>query len=388
MRILFLYDFPIKGGGSGTYIKYLGLRLKERYKDKIAIVLPDKNEVDPGFTQYYVPVKQPPVFIGRPGLEKSKRYAELTNAEIAEMYHAYIMTTIRAVEEFRPDVIHVHHLAVNAWAARFIRSLYGTKLVITSHGSCIQNVTQDRRYFKMSKDALRAANVITAVSGDNKAKILKMFGEEFDAKMRTTPGGIRASMFPSSVKPNILEDIRVRYRIPAGPLVLFSGRLISEKGVEYIIKAAKLIKGHVAIAGAGIEKEKYKQLIKSMGLKNVQLLGYVDHATLVNIYYLADIFVSPSIWDDPMPLTIIEAMAARCSLVVTKKGGIPLAVKDGYNGYFVRPRSSKQIAEKVNKLLADPALRKKMGERARQIVFKKFTWSHVADRFHKVYTGI
>ncbi len=388
MKIMFLFDFPIKGGGSGYYLKFLALRLLEKYKHEIAIVLPDKNQVDPRFKQYYVPIKNSPVFINRPGLEKSKRYKDLTPHEIENIYHTYNAATVQAVEDFKPDVIHVHHVGINSWTARFIRGVYNTKLIITSHGSCLLNISQDRRYYKLSKDALRAAQYITAVSGDNKSKLLKMFGDDLASKVRTITGGIRLSMFPSTVPPLILESIKKKYKIPNRPIVLFSGRLISEKGIEYIIQAAESIKGHVLIVGEGVQRKKYEQMIKDHELSNVQLLGYVDHATLVQIYYLADVFVSPSIWDDPMPLTIIEAMAAKCPLVVTEKGGIPLAVKDGWNGFFVRPRNTADIVDRVNHLLQDPELRKIMGQRAREIVIKKFTWSHIAERFNTLYQSL
>lgn len=385
---MFLFDFPIKGGGSGYYLKFLALRLLEKYKHEIAIVLPDKSTVDPRFKQYVVPINNPPVFINRPGLEKSKRYSELTPTEIADHYNAYIKTTIKAVEEFKPDLIHVHHVGINSWAARFIRGLYNTKFIITSHGSCLLNISKDRRYFRVSKDALRAAQFITAVSGDNKSKLLKMFGSDLAPKLRTITGGVRLSLFPSYIRKTTLDSIRKKYRIPDRPIVLFSGRLISEKGIEYIIQAAKSLNGHILIVGEGVQRKKYEDMIKQDKLTNVQLLGYVDHTTLVQIYYLADVFVSPSIWDDPMPLTIIEAMAAKCPLVVTEKGGIPLAVKDGYNGFFVKPRNTSDIVQKVNLLLANPKLRKTMGDRAREIVIRKFTWTHIAERFNTLYQSI
>src|SRR3990172_11957385 len=110
-RILFLYGFPIFGGGSGAYVKYLALRLVEKYgyRDKIAIAAPDKIRIDPRIKHYQLHLPQIPVFIGRPGLPGAKRYSDLTPLEIAAMYTAFIKGTIKAVENFRPDIIHVHH---------------------------------------------------------------------------------------------------------------------------------------------------------------------------------------------------------------------------------------------------------------------------------------
>ena len=78
-------------------------------------------------------------------------------------------------------------------------------------------------------------------------------------------------------------------------------------------------------------------------------------------------------------------MACKTPVVVTRKGGIPLAVKDGINGYFVRPRNSSEIAEKVNLLLSNEEKRQKMAENACRIVEQKFSWEMIAHRFILMY---
>jgi glycosyltransferase involved in cell wall biosynthesis len=78
-------------------------------------------------------------------------------------------------------------------------------------------------------------------------------------------------------------------------------------------------------------------------------------------------------------------MATRTPVVVTRKGGIPLAVKDGYNGLFVRPRNPREIAQQVNLLLNNPALSKKIGENARKTIREKFMWSKIGLRFERMY---
>jgi glycosyltransferase involved in cell wall biosynthesis len=387
-RILVLYDFPIKGGGSGIYIKYLALRLQEVYRYDIAIAAPGDPDADIGVKFFKMQLPQIPVFIGRPGLEGAKRYSELSGKEIAELYEAFINETRRIVEEFKPDIIHVHHIMVNAWAARFVRSIYGTKFIVTSHGSCLYAIAEDKRYFRMTKDALRAASAITVVSGDIRAKLIKMFSKELSDKIRTIPGGVRISLFPQKKSQAELRAIIDKYKIPKGKIVLFTGRLINEKGVQYLIKAAKKIQGQILIVGEGSQKQVWIDMVAKNKIKNVTILGYVNYEDVVPLYYLAQVFVSPSIWDDPMPLAIIEAMAAGLPVVVTRRGGIPIAVKDGYNGFFVRSRNVDDIVEKVNLLLNNENLRKKMGERGRAVAKEKFTWTKIAERMHKLYTTI
>lgn len=387
-KVLFLYDFPIHGGGSGAYVKYLALRLVEkyRYKDRIAILAPDKIDIDPRIKQYNLKLPQIPVFIGRPGLEKSKRYADLVSQEIADLYKAFIDGTLKAVKDFRPDIIHVHHTHVNLWAARFVRSIFGTKYIATSHGSDIQAISKDRRYFRLTRDALNAASFITVVSGDSRSKLLKMFGTNLSAKTRTIPGGISLSQFPLNRNK---DKLRSSLGLTGRKMALFTGRLISEKGVEFLVKAARKINGQVIIAGDGPARKKLVEMIEKMKLTNVTLLGFfADRQKIIDLYYLADVFVSPALWDEPLGLTIIEAMAAKTPPVVTRKGGIVMAIKEGVNGMFVRPRNATEIAKAVNYLFENTAINKRMGDAARKTVEEKFTWTNIAERFDKLYVKV
>lgn len=386
LKVMLLYDFPIHGGGSGAYVKYLALRLHEAHKYEMAIAAPGENTVHPNIAQFRINLPQIPVYLGRPGLERAKKYSDLTSKEIASLYCAFIRSTMHAVEVFKPDIIHVHHVMINAWAARFIRSIYGTKYILTSHGSCLYSISRDRRYFRLTRDAVLAANAITVVSGDTRAKFLKMFGTNLSSKTRTIPGGIRLSLFPPT-RP--VETLRKKLALGNKKVALFAGRLISEKGVEYLVKAASRIKGEVIIAGDGPARKRLEEVIASLKIQNVQILPFFhNYEEFIDMHYLADVFVSPAVWDEPLGLTIIEAMASKTPVVTTRKGGVTMAIKDGVNGLFVRPRNSTEIAGAVNKLFADDILRKKMGERGRAVVEARFTWAKIAERFDKLYKDI
>jgi len=78
-------------------------------------------------------------------------------------------------------------------------------------------------------------------------------------------------------------------------------------------------------------------------------------------------------------------MAAKTPVIVTRSGGVTSLVKDGYNGYLVRPRNSTEIAKKVNYLLENDELRRKMGERSHKIVGERFTWDKIAQSFENIY---
>lgn len=384
LRVLFLYDFPLWGTGSANFMRHLISRLVED-KFKVAICAPEAHQFHRKVKQYRVKPPQIPVFIAHPHLKKAKKYSELKNKEITNIYYSYLMTFLKAIEDFKPNIIHVNHLALIAWIARYAKSLTGVRYIITSHGSDLNFLSKDKRYHLLTFDALRGASQITAVSGDVRGELIEMFGKEFSRKLRTIPDGIDLKLFPEGVP---IKIINKKYHLDKKPLILFSGRLIPEKGVKYLVRAARNINGEVFIIGGGPEREPLMKLAKDLELKNVHFPGYLGRKRtreLIEFYWRADVFVAPSVWQEALGIVILEAMACKTPVVVTRKGGIPLAVKDGVNGLFVRPRNALDIAEKVNKLLANKKRRKRMGEEARRIVKKKFTWDKIAKKFEYIY---
>jgi len=382
MKILFLYDFPLWGTGSGTYIRNLIQELV-KLNHKIGIVCPEERRFLPDkIKQYRVTPPQIPIFIGHPELKGAKRYSELSEREITDIYKSYLDTTLEAVANFEPDLIHVHHLHLISWIGRYINALERISYIITSHGSCLHNILSDKRYLPLCEDAVRYAKAITVVSGDSRSKLLKTFGRNYVKNIYVIPGGVDLNLYPPQLDTSTLNK---RYKLEDKKMILFTGRLISHKGVKYLVNAAKEIKGEIFLIGEGPEKQYLLNLIDKKELKNVHLLGLMNERRLLRFYYRADVFVAPSVWEEPLGLTILEAMASKTPVVTTRKGGIPLLIKQNYNGFFVKPRNSTQIAKSVNKLLEDDELRKKIGENARKTIEEKFTWKKIALKFHRLY---
>jgi glycosyltransferase involved in cell wall biosynthesis len=117
------------------------------------------------------------------------------------------------------------------------------------------------------------------------------------------------------------------------------------------------------------------------------MLGYFSQKLekIDDFYLRADVYVAPSVWNEPLGLVILEAMVNKTPVVVSRKGGVTTIVKDGYNGFLIRPRSPKLIAEKVNLLLNNEKLRIKMGENAYKSVVQKFSWEKIATKFYNLY---
>ncbi len=384
MKILFLYDFPLWGNGSGTYLRFLSKELVKK-KHEVGIVAPEYRRFMDKIKQYRVEPPQVPVFVGHPELEGAKRYCELSPREITDIYNSYLDTTMEAVYNFKPDIIHVNHLSVIAWVARYIFSLTGTRYIITTHGSCLSNSLENKAQISLTEDSLRQAKAVTMVSKDAKDRFFDVFDKKLVRLSRIIPAGIDLSHFPKKIKTSHIEE---KYKLNGKKVVLFAGRLSPEKGIEYIVNAANKIKGDVFIAGEGPKKKELEEIIKKKRLTNVHLLGYLLPEDLLPFYHRADVCISPSVVAESFGLVVVEAMAMGTPVITTDKGALSFLVKDGKNGLIVKPRNSGDIAKKCNRLLENEKLSKKLAENARRDVEEKFCWEKVATRFETLYKTV
>ncbi|MBZ9577662.1 glycosyltransferase family 4 protein [Patescibacteria group bacterium] len=384
-KVLFLQCFPLWGSGSGTYTRELALEINKFKNIKTAIVCPESKEKHAGVKIYPLELPFPVAFTGHPDWPVCKSYKDLTPKEISRVFNFFLRSVINAVDDFKPDLIHVQHISLLLWAANFIKALYGINFITTSHGTGVLTASERKTYVPLSQDALGRAKKIVAVSGDTKGWLLETFGKEFLHKTRIIPGGVYLEDFPAEKK---IKIINKKYKLKGKKVVLFSGKLTPQKGVFYLIEAAQDIKGDIYIIGDGPERKNLEDLVYKFKLHNVHFLGYMGddkREELEEFYYRADVFVAPSVWDEPLGLVILEAMVTKTPVIATRKGGIPLAVKNGVNGFLVRPKSSRQIAEACNKLLESDELRKKLGNAARETVQKKFTWKKIAQTYIRIY---
>lgn len=380
LRILYLQIFPFYGSGSGTYARYLAKYIAKKHH--VAILAPDKRPIE-GVKNYFLNLPFKVAFTGHPEWRGCRLFREISHKEIWLVYKALLNHAIEVVEEFKPNIIHVHHAYPFSWVARFIKSTYQIPYVISIHGSELPTAQKDKRYIALTIDALRKGRRIIPNSFYTKEWAIKVFGDEFRKQIRVIPGGVDINKF-KKVSSNELDK---QLNLKSKKVVVFAGKLTVYKGVKYLIMAAKKIPAEIIILGDGPEKNNLKKLAKDLKVNNVHFLGHLNNNTqlLIQFYSRADVFVAPSIWDEPLGLVILEAMACETPVVVTKKGGIPLAVKEGKNGFFIKPRNANDLAEKVNKIINNPDLKIKMGKKAREIAEQKFSWDNISSLFEKIY---
>lgn len=381
MRILFLYMFPLWGNGSAAYLRALSKELVCR-GHTIGIVAPDKRRL-PQITHYEVKPPQMGVFLGHPELPDAKKFSDMSGKELGEILLSYLKVSLEAVSAFHPEIIHVFHTAFLPPIGRILKLLFGMRIIITTHGSDLHYLVQDRRFGGLIEDANRFAVAITANSSFTKKLYLKMFGRSLRHKLKIIPGGVDLKQLQPP--PGYAEKIDQKYKLTGKKVILFAGRLIKSKGMQYLIKAAPLIHGTILIIGEGPEKQAMEEEVKRAKINNVIFGGYIgDKGFLHAFYKRADVYVSPTVWEG-FGLTILEAMAAHTPVVAASSGGIVSIIKDKVNGLLVSPRNSKKIALTVNMLLDDDKLRQKLGEEAYQTILQRFTWPKITDQFEQLY---
>lgn len=157
--------------------------------------------------------------------------------------------------------------------------------------------------------------------------------------------------------------------------VLFVGRLAKQKGLDYLIEAARELQDiKFVIVGTGEEEDR----LKSIASKNVKFLGFVSEKKLIDLYSKALIFCLPSI-GETFGFVQLEAMASGCAIVST----MPL----DYEGVKVDICNTKQIKDAIHYLIDDPKIALKMGKKNRKIA-KTYRWDNFIKRLLKVYEEV
>ncbi len=170
----------------------------------------------------------------------------------------------------------------------------------------------------------------------------------------------------------------------SGQLLLSVGRLVYQKGHEYLIHAMpKVLEKYpdtkTVILGEGSLRPLLEKQIREMGLDGtVKLLG--NRTDVARFLASADVFVLPSRWEG-LPVALLEAMGAGLAVVATRVEGVDEVVEDNSQGLLVPPEDSQALAAALLELIGDPHLRKRMGEAARQRIESSYTLDLMCSRY-------
>jgi rhamnosyl/mannosyltransferase len=175
------------------------------------------------------------------------------------------------------------------------------------------------------------------------------------------------------------------------PAVLYVGRLVSYKGVEFLIRAMEDTRARLWIVGTGPMEESLKELALRRGLSgHAEFLGQVSAEELVARYHACSVFALPSITNAEMfGIVQLEAMACNKPVVSTNlPTGVSWVNQHGITGYLVPPSNSQELAKAIHHLLSNPRLRDEMGAAGRRRVEEQFTSQRMAASMFQIYHDV
>jgi glycosyltransferase involved in cell wall biosynthesis len=239
-------------------------------------------------------------------------------------------------------------------------------------------------------------------------KIQKSFP---NIKCKTIFNGVDVNHFSpknkdSQIKANAIKQL------------VFVGRISPEKGVHILLEAFNKVILHypnVQLKIIGPEnailpwemmnredpnvlkltpfyKENYssqlRKIISANAANSVFFVGTVENFKLIEYYEQSDIFIFPSVWNEPFGIPIIEAMAMELPVIATNSGAFPELVEQGKTGLLVERSDADALAEAILCLLEDENLSKAMGKAGRQRAVEKFSWDRLSESLFERYKQI
>lgn len=254
------------------------------------------------------------------------------------------------------------------------------------------------------KNAMEYADAVIAVSARMKDSILAAYPRIEPDNVRVVLNGIDTELWQprptfDDAEDSVLRSLGVD---PQRPIVAFVGRITRQKGVEHLIKAAALFDESVQLvlcAGAPDTPEiaaRTTALVEELQAKREGIFWVQDMLgkdKIQEILTAADTFVCPSIYE-PLGIVNLEAMACNTAVVASDVGGIPEVVVDGTTGTLVHYDENdvetfeRDIAEAVNKMVADRETAAKFGLAGRERAINDFSWATIAQQTIDVYKSL
>jgi glycogen(starch) synthase len=293
-------------------------------------------------------------------------------------------------ERFAFDLVHGHDWLVAKAAQSLARKLdvpYLTTIHATEYGRHQGWVDKHPQSYihRVEKRMARGADGVITCSHYMRGHVADIYGID-EARVEVIPNGID----PLDLVPvGDLDALRARFAEPGQKLILLVGRLVYEKGFQFVLDALPRVIWNVGnvrflVAGSGSHEAALKAQAKRLGLLNHgTFLGWTGDDVLHSLYRIADLTVVPSLYE-PFGLVALEAMASGCPCIVADTGGLREVVPNHDVGLRFQSRDPRSLATMVERVLTDDALRDRLVAEASEHVLS-FDWVDVAAQTRAVY---
>jgi starch synthase len=377
---------PAIYGGAGVHVAELVRVLRQHIDVKVRCFGEDRNETD------------------------TFAYRHPSNFDRANGALQTLATDLNMVHDIAgADLVHSH-----TWYANFTGQtaslLHGIPHLITAHSLEPLRPWKEQQLgggYRLSswieKSAYENATGIIAVSDGMRKDILRAYPEIDPAKVSVVHNGIDLKVFQAANNPDLVRANGVN---PDARSVVFVGRITMQKGLPYLLKAARELPSDVQLvlcAGAPDTPEILKEVTDLVAeLRKVRdnviwVEKHLSRTELIAMLSAATVFACPSIYE-PLGIVNLEAMACGTPVVATATGGIPEVVSHGETGLLVpieqimdgsgKPLDEKKFvadfAAALNEMLEHPQI-EKFGAAGRTRVENHFSWDSIAEATIRVY---
>jgi len=367
-RVLVLnYEFPPLGGGASPVSYEIAERLSETGDFDIDVVtmgykdLPKYEEINSNFRIHRVKCLRSKKEICHPWEQATYLISAWFKCKELILKNKY-------------DICHCHFMIPTGVLALRLKKKFGLPYIITSHGSDVLGYNARFKLLypflvKIWKNILDNANKIISPSNFLKAEILKVYPSFINEKIEVIPNGFDTSKFKPQEKKKYIFS---------------SGRLLVNKGFQYLIQAAsdKDIRYEVHIAGDGPMMAELKKLAEKSKTKIV-FHGWLDNngQEYKNLLEKAAIYVLASEKENAS-IALLEAMSAGCAVITTNVSGCPETI--GSAGLLINPRDANDLKIKLNIIVNDINKLIEIQKKAEDRVKNIYDWNIVLKEYIKV----
>lgn len=278
------------------------------------------------------------------------------------------------------NVIHVHDWMTYPAGMR-AKEVSGRPLVAHVHATEYDRTggQVNSKIAEIEYQGLKKADRVIAVSNYTKNLLSRFYGVA-DEKVVVVHNGVDMNEF---------SPVKLRQIFPHDKIVLFVGRLTMQKGVEYLLKAAKTVLEERSdtiflIVGSGDLQHKLIMDAAVLGIGNrVVFPGFLTGEKLQQCYQMADVFVMPSV-SEPYGIVALEALANGVPVIISKQSGVSEGLASAMK---VDYWDTELMAEKILSVLEYPGLaRELVGQMQREA--RRMTWDRAAQRVLRVYRDV
>jgi glycosyltransferase involved in cell wall biosynthesis len=362
-RVLFIIK-PERGAGAEMVLVEAAARLNpDRFQVICGLLTPDAGKV--------IPAHLPTVDFRMPGLN-------------GWVWLRFFFHLCWVIYRHRVDLIHVNSYVPGNYA-RLAAALMQVPIVI-DHWHGFTRFNLKRRL--ICRFLGRFTDLSIAVSRGVRDYLIRQGGVN-PAKVRVVANGVDfAAIEAARPGPVVRRELGLPEDVPVIGLV---GRLDHwGKGHQELFSAMAQIRErhlvHALIVGGGRREAEVRQLAESLGLGGeVHFLG--QRRDVPDLLNAMDIFVLPS-YSEGVSLALLEAMAAGLPVIATRVGGLPEVVTDGENGLLIPPRDAEALAGALERLLADPAWARELGDHARDHVREHFSLDQLGREINELYGAL